>query len=301
MKAIIPVAGHGTRLEPHTLKLQKCLLPVAGKPVIEHILDILISVGISEFTFIIGHFGEQVVQFTKKYTNVKFNFVKQEERLGLGHAIYQGLEKQETPIVIVLGDAILELDYSKLIENSNSVVGVAEVPDPERFGIVELDGQFISKFHEKPKHPPSNLAISGVYKINSQKQLAESIEYLMANDIRTKGEYQLTDALQNMLDNGSVFVQHTIDNCLDCGIPETLLQTNRILLGRINQNSTHSESKIENSKLQFATISKGCLVENSTLENVIMLPNSKVLNQNISDCIVGFNEILTNEFDERLS
>ena len=115
MKAIIPVAGHGTRLEPHTLKIAKCLFPVAGKPTLEHILDKLFAVGITEITLIIGHLGEQVRNYCKQYSNITFQFIEQHERLGLGHAVYQGLEQLDEPVLIVLGDTILELDYKRFI------------------------------------------------------------------------------------------------------------------------------------------------------------------------------------------
>ena len=110
MKAIIPVAGHGTRLEPHTLTLQKCLLPVAGKPVIEHILDRITDAGVRDITLIIGYLAHQVKEFCLSYKNANFTFVEQRKRLGLGHAIYQGLDHSDEPVLIVLGDAILELD-----------------------------------------------------------------------------------------------------------------------------------------------------------------------------------------------
>ena len=110
LKAIIPVAGHGTRLEPHTLTLQKCLLPVAGKPVLEHILDRITGTGVTDITLIIGHLGDQVKKFCLSYKNADFTFVEQKKRLGLGHAVYQGLVHCDEPVVIVLGDSILELE-----------------------------------------------------------------------------------------------------------------------------------------------------------------------------------------------
>ena len=111
MKAVIPVAGHGTRMEPHTLNLQKCLFPVAGKPVLEHILDRIVIAGITEVTLIIGHLGRQVIDFCSTYTHVQFTFVEQKVQLGLGHAIYLGLEDINKPVLIVLGDSILDLNY----------------------------------------------------------------------------------------------------------------------------------------------------------------------------------------------
>ena len=179
MKAIIPVAGHGTRLEPHTLVQQKCLLPVAGKPVLEHILDRLIKIGIDDITLIIGHLGRQVKEYCKGYKNINFTFVEQSERLGLGHAIYQGLDRSDDPVLIVLGDSILELDYLRLISSNTSTIGVYKVPDPKRFGIVELDGDRIVSVVEKPKVPPTNLALIGIYYLSSQIELANSIEYLI--------------------------------------------------------------------------------------------------------------------------
>ena len=221
MKAIIPVAGHGTRLEPHTLKLQKCLLPVAGKPVLEHILDRITEAGVMDITLIIGHLGHQVKEFCLTYKNADFTFVEQKERLGLGHAVYQGLDHSDEPLVIVLGDAILELDYNKLLKSQYSTLGVAPVPDPQRFGIVEMDNNRIVKFWEKPENPSSNMAIIGIYYISSQMELAEGLEYIIKNDIRTNNEYQLTDAFGIMIKRNHIFKAFEIDACLDCGIPDS--------------------------------------------------------------------------------
>ena len=295
MKAIIPVAGHGTRLEPHTLTLQKCLLPVAGQPVLEHILDRITEAGVTDITLIIGHLGHQVKEFCLAYGNANFTFVKQTERLGLGHAVYQGLDHSDEPVLIVLGDAILELDYNNLITSHYSTIGVASVPDPERFGIVERDNEWIVRFWEKPENPPSNMAIIGIYYISSQNELAKGIEYLMENNIRTKNEYQLTDAFSFMLDDGHQFGALEIDTCLDCGIPETLLSTNRVLLEQRNENIIHDSAIITNSKLSHCTISENCRVEGSKLVNVIMLPDSKVLHQKIENIIVGYDEVFESE------
>ena len=144
MKAVIPVAGHGTRLEPHTLIRQKCLLPVAGKPVLEHILDKLIEADITDITLIIGHLGEQVREYCTTYEKADFRFVEQTERKGLGHAVSLGMNQSDDPVVIILGDSILELDYGKILsperksgENKPTIVG----------GILEGDCKYlINKF-----------------------------------------------------------------------------------------------------------------------------------------------------------
>ena len=291
MRAIIPVAGHGTRLEPHTLTLQKCLLPVGGKPVLEHILDRIINAGITDVTLITGHLGEQVVEFCTSYPNANFTFVEQKERLGLGHAIYQGLDSVKDPLLIVLGDSIFELDYNRFLSSPNSTIGVAPVPDPKRFGIVELKGDIISNVWEKPDNPPSNLALIGIYYISSQLELSMGIEHLIKNDIRTKNEYQLTDAFQVMIDKGHIFNAFEIDECLDCGIPETLLSTNKTILTRMADNSVHDSAVITNSQINNCTILENCKIENSHLENVIVLRGGKVINQKIKNTIVGFDEI----------
>jgi glucose-1-phosphate thymidylyltransferase len=294
MKAIIPVAGYGTRLKPHADIIQKCLLPVAGKPVLEHIIEPLVKYGVNEITLIIGHLGDQIVEWSMTYdSNVQFNFIEQKERLGLGHAIKLGLEENKKPVVIVLGDSIIEMSYKKLFSSTQkNVIGVKEVDDPRRFGIIETEGNKISAFIEKPENPTSNLAITGIYLFKSQLKLSQSIEYLINNDIRTKNEYQLTDALQHMVVGGDKFYYQKIDNWLDCGIPETLLETNSILLSRKRSNSIDKSSKVVNSTVSSSTVSEGCEVVNSTLNNVIMLRDSKVENVELENEIIGVAEVI---------
>ena len=286
MKAIIPVAGYGTRLKPHTLTLQKCLFPVGGKPVLAHILDKVISAGINEVSLIVGHLSEQVIDFCKTYQNISFTFVHQYKRLGLGHAVFQALNKNSDPVLILLGDGIFEFDYRKIISSSYSQIGVNIVENPKRFGIVDIDGQDIKKFHEKPDNPPSNLAISGVYLIKSQKELFNAIKYLIDNDLRTHNEYQLTDALQHMLENNHHFKIFKIDKCLDCGVPESILATNKHLLKKNGENIVDSRASIINSKIKNSTISRDCYIENSNLNNVIMLPGKSIINKKLVDVII---------------
>ena len=294
MKAIIPVAGYGTRLEPHTLSLQKCLFPVAGRPVLQHIIDKLINANITDITLIIGHLGEQVRDFCKIFDNVNFSFIEQTERLGLGHAVQLGLEPINDPVLIVLGDSILELDYFKFISSITSNLGVKKVPDPERFGIVELSNDEVISVIEKPTHPMGDLALIGIYFITSQNDLYNGIKHLIDHSITTNNEYQLTDAFSIMINNNHKFTAFEIDNCLDCGIPETVFATNKKILSRGNLNSIDSSAIIENSKLEYCSISKDCVIIDSILHNVIMLPGGRVINQKIEDKIVGLNQIIDN-------
>ena len=291
MKAIIPVAGHGTRLEPHSNHTQKCLLPVAGKPILAHTLERIANVGIDEVVLIIGSHGDHVREFCEIYSrNIKFTFVEQTTQLGLGHAIGLGLEEISDPVLIILGDYIFELDYLTFISSGMNSIGVFEVPDPERFGIVEMDGSNVIKFIEKPKYPKSNLAIGGIYWLLSQQELLNSLNYLYENKIQTNGEYQLTDALQYMLSKGEKFLASIIDNCLDCGIPDTLLATNKELLK--NNNNIHESAVVKNSKLNATTVTENCTIINAELENVIMLPGASIKNCKFKDRIIGYNEIL---------
>lgn len=300
MKAIIPVAGHGSRLEPHSSNIQKCLLPVAGKPVLEHILNRIEDAGISEVTLIIGHLGDHVRDFCDQFTGgISFNCIEQKERLGLGHAIKQGLENKDEPVLVILGDGILELDYRAIINSNNSTIGVVEVTNPQRFGIVEhIDGT-VSKLVEKPDNPVSNLAIAGVYNIQSQSVLLNAIHYLQKNNIRTKGEYQLTDALQHMLASGEKFTIQYIDHWLDCGITETMLETNQILLERGQHNWLHPSAIIENSIIDNSTIMENCVIRDAQLHNVIMLKGSQVIGTTLNNKIIGFGEKISKVAIER--
>ena len=292
MKVIIPVAGHGARLEPHSNYTQKCLLPVAGKPILAHILDRITNVDVDEVIIIVGHYGDHVRQFCKIYSeSMNFTFIEQKEKLGLGHAVGLGVVDADEPVLIILGDSIFELDYIEFVSSKYNSIGVFEVPDPERFGIVETDGLYITQFIEKPENPKSNLAIGGIYLISSQQKLKNALNYLYENKIQSKNEYQLTDALQQMLSNGEKFSTSIIENCLDCGIPETLLSTNKELL---KENFIHTNSTVKNSILSSVTIMENCTIIDAELDNVIILSGATVNNCKFKDKIIGYNEILEN-------
>ncbi len=297
MKALIPVAGLGTRLLPHTNRYQKTLLPVAGKPVIDHIVPPILAAGIKEVTFVIGHLGHQVVDHMQSYTG-RFNFVVQKEKMGLGHAILQGLTEEDTPILVQLGDTIFHIDLGTMIRSDVNQIAVGEVEDPSRFGIVELEHDRIVRFHEKVANPPSNLAITGLYYFTSQKKLKTAIEQLMAKDLRTKGEYQVTDAMELMVAAGEPFKPVIIDTWYDVGVPETFLETNRLLLkpdhetypGVVFNEPVYVAPgcQLEDSTIgPFVTIMDQCVIQNCTIRDSIVLKNSTLFNQIIEGRIVG--------------
>ena len=283
MKVIIPVAGHGTRLRPHTDKRQKCLLPVAGKPVIDHILEPLIEQGFDEIVLVTGYLEEQLKAHVSKY-DAQFTFAFQQEPLGLGHAVFQGLEESDAPALIQLGDVIYDLDFQQFCRPDNHRIAVNEVPDPERFGIVEVEGDRIVNVLEKPDNPPSNLAIIGLYFLSSQRPLWNVLKNLIDNEITTRGEIQLTDALQLMVENSETVTAEHIPKWHDCGVPETFLEANRALL-------KPSGKTIDGSTLvEPVYIGENCEIVNSTVgPNVTVMDGAKISNSHISESIVLWN------------
>lgn len=232
MKVIIPAAGIGTRLRPHTHTVPKALLHVAGKPILAHIIDRLVGLpDIEEFIIVTGFFGDKVQEYVNAHFQVKVRFVAQDELKGLGYAIHLAVKHlTNEPVLIVLGDTVLETDFSHFIQPGRDILGVQEVEDPSRFGIVEVADGKITRLVEKPKQPISKLAIVGIYGITSTKLLQECLLEIVGNGPTTRGEIQITDALQLMVERGSVMVPHTVRGWFDCGKLETLLSTNRHLL-----------------------------------------------------------------------
>ncbi len=303
MKAIIPVAGVGSRLRPHTYTLPKVLLNVAGKPIIGHILDKIIQEGFNEAVIVVGYLGDMIEEYLTKHYDIKFTFIEQEERLGLGHAIWITREHIGTePMLIILGDTIFEVELKDVLRREYSSLGVKAVDDPRRFGVAEMKNGFISKLIEKPEQPTSNLAVVGLYYIKRPQLLVECLNREISENIRTKGEFQLTDALQMMIDGGEKFSTFPVDGWYDCGKPETLLSTNQKLL---KSKSKHKEifgcvinppvyiaddADIHNSIIgPYATIASRAVVRDSVVQNSIVGEETKVLSMLLNESIIGNN------------
>lgn len=302
MRAIIPVAGIGSRLRPHTYTLPKVLLTVAGKPIIGHILDKVYDDGIDAATIVVGHFGEKVEEYVrKKHAHLKVDFVLQEELLGLAHSIYVARETfDHDPIMIILGDTIFDVDLKSVIKNNVTSLGVKYVDDPRRFGVAVMDGSHITQLVEKADPPVSNLALVGLYYIKNSALLKNCIDELIAKEMRTKGEFQLTDALQMMLSHGETMTTFGVDGWFDCGKPETLLSTNRHLLDRkstcrdipgvvINPPVFVSESaEIKNSIIgPYATIADNAAITDSIVANTIIGEDATVKRTVLENSIIG--------------
>ncbi|HHW09650.1 MAG TPA: NTP transferase domain-containing protein [Firmicutes bacterium] len=306
MRVILPVAGVGTRLRPLTHTVPKALVHVAGKPILGHIIDSLLPLGIEEVLLVVGYLGEQVVEYVRSTYDLPVRWVEQPERKGLGHAVYLAGElwpKADEPVLIVLGDTIFSADLDGILTGERSMIAVREVSEPSRFGIVELDGGRIKRLVEKPSDPPSNLAIVGVYYLKSGRKLFAALEEIIRKDIKVKGEYQLTDALQLLIEQGEDIGVFKVDDWLDCGNPETLLLTNRILLSRRNGNSEPPRkpgciiippvyiaptAKVVHSIIgPYVSIADGAEVEQCILRNSIVNRHAKADNVLLADSIIG--------------
>ncbi|MCX6164777.1 MAG: sugar phosphate nucleotidyltransferase [Ignavibacteriae bacterium] len=311
MKVIIPVAGIGTRLRPHTLTQPKVLLNVAGHPMIYHIVNQIIKDKIaSSIILITGNMSDQIENNLNSTFKFKFNFIKQKKPLGLGHAIYCAKESftvgKEEEVLIILGDTLFDVDLKKMCSSDYSVIGVKKVEDPRRFGVVETNNKsFITRFVEKPasaKISPSNEAIVGLYYLKNSTTLFNSLEYIIANEIKSNNEFQLTDALERMIVNKERMKTYTVNGWLDCGKPETLLETNSYLLKKFNKkyklNGSILKSPVfigKNALIENCligpnvTIGDSCKIINCILENSIIDSNNHIENAILKDSIIGKN------------
>lgn len=310
MRAIIPVAGVGSRLRPHTYTVPKVLLNVGGKPIIGHIMDRVIENGFDEATIVIGYLGEKIKDYILKHYSLKVDFVEQEERLGLAHAIYLSRHTiSRDPILIILGDTIFDVKLKELIGSEYSVLGVKHVEDPRRFGVAELSDGFITKLVEKPEHPRSNLAVVGIYYIKQPHLLVESIKEMIKADVRTKGEFQLTDALQRMIEQGERMKPFTVEGWYDCGKPETLLSTNRYLLDLQPPPPLRDDlviqppvfisprANVKNSIIgPYATVADDVTLEHSIIRNSIISEGATVFNALLEDSIIGNNAVIRGNY-----
>lgn len=266
MKIVIPAAGQGVRLRPHTHTLPKVMLPVAGRPIIGHILADVERLAPEEVRLVVGYRGDTIERYAERaFPDLPIRLVWQKEQLGLGHAVLQALEPGDRDaVLVILGDTVFDVDYAKVVAHRDNVLGVRTVPDPERFGIVEMqaDAGTIARLVEKPAEPKGNLALVGLYFIHDAELLRQAIAGLVDDDSRTRGEYQLTDALQRMIDAGERFVPYEIGGWYDCGKSETLLATNRALLDlRPPQNPAQG---VERSVLiPPVHMGPGCAIENA--------------------------------------
>lgn len=302
MKAVIPVAGKGTRLRPHTHTIPKPLVHVAGKPILAHIIDSLRAAGVTAMAFVVDRRGDVIPEFVRStYPDLEVEFVEQPVPDGLGGAIHRTRAfGSGGPLLILLGDTIVRADFRALVTRDANLIGVQAVEDPRRFGVCLVDGDRITGMVEKPEKPTSNLAIVGIYRFRDATPLYEALDENVRNDVRTRGEFQLTDALQKMIERGADMRTFPIQGWFDCGTIETLLATNRFLLEEsatvtrrdgnliVPPVAIHATAQLQGSIVgPYVSIARGARVEHSIVSNSIIHDEAVVQNALLESSVVG--------------
>jgi glucose-1-phosphate thymidylyltransferase len=304
MHAIIPVAGKGTRMRPMTWSVPKVLIRFAGNTVLGHIIDELTVYGVDHITLIVGYLGDEVVRWTQNnYPDIKVDYAVQQNMDGLASAVHLASDMTgDGKTLVVLGDTIFKADLSLALNDQSNMIAVKRVEDPSRFGVVVRDGSSVERLVEKPSEFVSDLAIVGIYGFSSGGILMDSISRLIVSGKKTKGEFQLTDAMQLMLEAGLPFGCFEVQDWYDCGKPETLIETNRILLDSgkgiapvkydnaliIPPVSIDPDVKIVSSVVgPHVSVSAGSLLTGSIVKNTIIGSGTHLSNVNLSDSIIG--------------
>lgn len=311
MNIILPTAGLGTRLRPHTFSKPKPLVPVAGKPMLGHVLDRLEVLPIEKMVFIVGYLGDQIERYVNEQYQVEAEFIVQEELKGQAHAIQLAKGHVTGPTLILFVDTLVEADLAKLrASDVDGVIYVQEVEDPRRFGVVEIRDEQITRLIEKPDTTDNRLAIVGLYYVREVEELFSAIDELIERNMQTKGEFYLADALQLMIDRGAKFTAEEVSVWEDCGKPDTVLQTNRFLL---DQGYTHTVTGtnavfvlpvyvpdgvvIENSVVgPHVSVGKGATIRNTVVRDSIIDDGASIDGAILEGSIIGAGTTVAGEF-----
>lgn len=309
MDVILPVAGFGTRLRPHTWSKPKPLVSVAGKPMLEHVLDRVMVQEPEKLVFITGYRGDQIEDWARATYDVQLEFVEQPEMLGQTDAILRTRSLCRDDALILFPDMLFEADFAGLPElGVDGVAFTKEVDDPSAYGIAVLNSDgTIDKLIEKPSDPVSRLAVIGIYYMRHMPDLYAAMERQIEQDLKTKDEYFLADALQLMIDDGKSFVTRNVPVWEDCGNSEALLQTNRYLLdngGAANASATngavvqpsyvHPDADIEGSVVgPYASVSAGASVRGSIVRDAIVEDGASLEHVIIEHSVIGAKAELT--------
>lgn len=311
LKIVIPMAGWGTRMRPHTWSKPKPLVSVAGKTSLEHLLDMFKSLPDpenAEFVFIVGpYLGEmQIPAFIKEhYPNMKAQYVVQHEMKGQSHALSLAREHLTGPMIMCFSDTLMETDFSFLAnEESDGVAWVMPVDDPRRFGVAEegADG-WVTRFIEKPQSLDNNLVVVGCYYFKSAERLLAAIDDQMKRGVMLKNEYFLTDAISIMIEGGAKVRTQKIGTWLDTGTIDATLDTNKILLEKIGSQvgkfkgsnveiiepvAIHESAVISNSKIgPFASIGANCRIENAQISESIVEADCEINDAALTRSLIG--------------
>ncbi|HNR74852.1 MAG TPA: sugar phosphate nucleotidyltransferase [Cyclobacteriaceae bacterium] len=304
MNIIIPMAGLGKRLRPHTLTTAKPLLPIAGKPIVHRLVEDIARVCPEKIKYIgfIVHptFGKQVEEDLKtvaKAVGAEGKIYYQETALGISHALLFAKELFEGKVIVAFADTLFRADF-KLDTSKDGTIWVQKVENPSQFGVVKLNAQGeITELIEKPSTFVSDLAIIGIYFFKYGEKLRTEMQYLLDNDIKEKGEYQFTTALENMKKKGAIFVPGQVQEWLDCGNKSNMVQTNQRYLEIIKDQKLVSEkATVKNSVLlQPVFIADGVIIENSVIGPYVSIgQDTKISDSRISNSIVQKNCSINN-------
>lgn len=312
MKIIIPMAGMGKRMRPHTLTVPKPLIPVAGKPIVYRLVEDLaamVNEQIDEIAFIIGDFGAEVEQNLIKIAEsvgAKGTIHYQDKPLGTAHAILCAGDSLDGHVIVAFADTLFYADF-KIDTTQDGVIWTKRIPNPQQFGVVETstDGSVV-KFWEKPQHFVSDEAIIGIYYFSDGADLRSHLQRLIDENIMVKGEYQLTDALEAMLQQGKTFKTATVTHWLDCGNKDATVDTNKTVLELTGNKGQERENLFQDNAVivepcyigynvilknciigPYASIGHNSMVENAIITNSIVLNNSKVTHAFLDNAMLG--------------
>ncbi len=315
MKIIVPLAGRGSRLRPHTLTIPKPLIPIAGKPIVHRLVEDIAGVlnqDIEEIAFIIHEsFGKKVeedlIAIAEKLGS-KGTIYYQNEALGTGHAIMCAKESLSGPAVIAYADTLIRADFD-LDQNADSVIWVKKVDQPEAFGVVNLNGaNQIIELVEKPKEFVSDLAVIGIYYFKDVAVLKNELQFVLDNNIINGGEYQINDGIKQMMAKGMIFVPGEVAEWMDCGNKDVTVETNSRMLGFLHNDGEHLidyDVKLENSTIippcyigkdvilinatigPNVSLGNGCHVVDSSIKNSLVQTHSHIKNANLDNAMIG--------------
>lgn len=313
MKIVVPMAGMGKRMRPHTLTIPKPLIPIAGKPIVHRLVEDIagvVSETVSEVGFVINRsFGPEVEESLKEVAasiGAEGKIYYQDDPLGTAHALYCAQEMLDGNVIVAYADTLFKADFV-LDKEQDGIIWVHQVEDPSAFGVVNVDeSNVITDFVEKPETFISDLAIIGIYYFKDGEALRNELKYLIDNDIKNSGEYQITNALDNMKDKGVQFVPGKVDEWLDCGNKDATVHTNQRYLEYIKEELVQKEiSGMENSAIihpvyignnvkiknsvvgPYVSIGDNTRIRNSRIQNSILQTNTTVDNANLENSMLG--------------
>ncbi len=314
MKIIVPMAGIGSRLRPHTLTIPKPLTLIAGRPIVQRLVEDIVKVidqKVDEIAFVIGptfpkDTEEKLMEIAKSLNAIGKVFV-QHEALGTAHAIQCAKESLEGPCVVAFADTLFKADFT-LDANADGAIWVKQVAEPSAYGVIKLKDGIITDFVEKPQEFISDLAIIGIYYFKKGDELRDEIQYLLDNNIKEKGEFQITNALENMKQKGAKFVPGKVNEWMDCGHKDITVETNGRFLQLAQKDGFNLVSKTislknsnviepcyigENVVIRNATVGPNvslgdhCIVENSTIKNSLIQTFTTIKNANLDNAMIG--------------